>query len=146
MRKTTEYFGRKLMLCQKMNNIAWIGMNLKMEQTVAKVDYGRHFHRYRSKEEILNMFEKGSIMLGFKLKENKKKITFVYGNKRAQDVHCLTFISERESTVECGFRYTKMRLKSEGDGKLCDVKTLRMIVTTFCVLVPYVKENRGFGK
>ena len=81
MRKTTEYFTKKLVLMHKSVGMDWIQKEFVESDKKSKPRKGKIYFQYKTREEIERKFQTGEVISGFMI-TGIKKICIAYGEEK----------------------------------------------------------------
>ena len=147
MRKTKSYVVRKMVVMQRLTRMAWLEDQMG-KKGKRNAHYARNYFRYKTIDEMKEIFKNGEILSGLTIVDNKGAtlpghVWCVY-KKEGSELNMTALAMKRnEATgkVLCSMSYHKyLREETYDLGKLCR-EDIEVAAADYCVLLPYREKH-----
>ena len=151
MRKTPQYFGKKLNNAFVNNVLEWENERLNHGDPLNTMIPRklRMYYQYSEYDDVRKKFEGGRALSGFMCEGRYgSKILIGYGNKRRSGLMKIAVVERIEQgkvVYGMGLPYVMCQLNIETvDGMSMSVDEVEGMITSYCLLLPYLEGKKQF--
>ena len=151
MRRTAQYFGKKMVNLYTNNVLDWENKRLFVDNPLAKIAPrpNRLYYQYSDWSDISNTFDRGHVLSAFTyVNGSDEKLMIAYGLHRRLGLVSLapvTRTDQLEGTSSMGLAYVSCELGTE---ESCEddilLEKVDENITSHCLLLPYLLPGTYF--